>query len=150
MPKIISKDAFIVAGVTGDGSRTHECWEKYLKRCEKAPPENKLSEDGYEIRVYSVSECLCHVGVMVSKPGSDGDFACMELPASDYALFDVYVANGYDSKNAVMDGWLAENEEGYRQRLLDGKPYIVEYYGERFHGNEAGSVVEMQIPVEKS
>jgi predicted transcriptional regulator YdeE len=33
--------------------------------------------------------------------------------------------------------------------LLDGKHFCVEYYDERFNGEESGSIVEIWIPVGK-
>ena len=48
-----------------------------------------------------------------------------------------------------MDEWLASNEEGYSEKLLNGKNYCVEYYDERFSGEESGAIVEIWIPIEK-
>jgi predicted transcriptional regulator YdeE len=48
-----------------------------------------------------------------------------------------------------MNEWLKSNQEGYSERLIDGKHYCVEYYDERFKGNEAGSIVEIWVPIEK-
>jgi predicted transcriptional regulator YdeE len=73
----------------------------------------------------------------------------MELPPSQYASFDVYVANGYDSENSAMDEWLELNKDKYTQKLYDNNPYAVEFYDERFHGNDTGSIVEIWIPIEK-
>ena len=66
----------------------------------------------------------------------------MELPASHYASFDVYPARGYGSEKSAMDEWLANNDKGSSQRLLGGNPYMVEFYDERYKGNDdAGSIV---------
>ena len=72
------------------------------------------------------------------------------LPPSEYASFDVYVVNGYDSENNAMDEWLKTNQMGYTEKLLDGINYCVEYYDERFNGNETGSIVEIWYPITKS
>jgi predicted transcriptional regulator YdeE len=48
-----------------------------------------------------------------------------------------------------MQQWLDTNTEGYTERLLDGGHYVVEYYDERFHGEQADSIVEIWVPVEK-
>jgi predicted transcriptional regulator YdeE len=45
--------------------------------------------------------------------------------------------------------WLNENKQGYSERLLGTTHYCVEYYDERFHGSEAGSIVEIWVPIEK-
>jgi len=75
-------------------------------------------------------------------------YRVVELPASEYASFDVYVARGYDSENSAMNEWLANNDQKYRERLLDGKHYCVEFYDERFHGEEEDSIVEIWVPIE--
>ena len=48
-----------------------------------------------------------------------------------------------------MDDWLSSNNEGYTEKLLDNRHYCVEFYDERFKGEEAGSIVEIWVPVEK-
>jgi predicted transcriptional regulator YdeE len=73
----------------------------------------------------------------------------MKLPASNYAVFEVLVARGYNSANAVIDEWLETNRDKYRQRLIDGKPYAVEFYGERFKGDSEDSIVEIWVPIEE-
>ena len=79
----------------------------------------------------------------------DSAYTLLELPPCRYASFEVYVSNGYESENNAMDEWLASNEEGYSEKLLNGKNYCVEYYDERFSGEESGSIVEIWIPIEK-
>jgi len=80
----------------------------------------------------------------------DGVFSLMKLPASIYASFEVYVARGYDSENEAMDEWLEANRERYTQRKCDGKPYVVEFYDERFDGDSENSIVEIWVPIEKT
>jgi predicted transcriptional regulator YdeE len=113
------------------------------------PVKGKISENSYEIRVYDGEQCIVHVGYAVSSAGNDGGYSIFSVPASEYASFDVYVANGYDSENKAMDEWLETNGQGYTERLLGGKHYCVEFYDERFHGDESGSIVEIWVPVEK-
>jgi predicted transcriptional regulator YdeE len=90
-----------------------------------------------------------HVGFAVSDVPVDEAYTVLTLPASEYASFDVCVADGYDSENSAMDEWLKTNQQGYTERLLEGTHYCVEYYGERFHDSAPGSIVEIWIPVEK-
>jgi predicted transcriptional regulator YdeE len=150
-PRIIKRDKLIIAGVSGDGNKTGEVWYQFKQLTDDNAPENKLSDNGYEIRVYnSDGSCTVHVGCAVSDSKNPGSCALYELPASQYAVFDVYVANGYDSENNAMDEWLTTNNEGYKERLLpDDAHYCVEYYDERFNGEESGSIVEIWIPVIK-
>lgn len=107
--------------------------------------------NGYEVRVYESDKCTVHVGYSVSsKDNIDSAYSVFELPASKYASFDVYVSNGYESENNAMDEWLKTNGEGYSERRInENTHYCVEYYDERFSGNEANSIVEIWIPIEK-
>ena len=148
-PKIIKRDAMIIAGVSGDGNETGAVWESFMRIGAEKPLVNKLSDNGYEIRLYDGDACTVHVGYSVKDPAVADGYATYELPASEYASFDVYVANGYESENSAMDEWLKTNRQGYSERLLDGVHYCVEYYDERFNGNEAGSIVEIWVPVKK-
>lgn len=147
-PKIIKNEELIIAGITGDGRKTCEVWEQFSKLYEKIGIKNKLSDNSYEVRIYDGDQCTCHVGVSVSDDDVDSAFTLMRLPASVYAAFEVYVASGYDSENDAMDEWLEANKEKYSQRRINGLPYVVEYYDERFDGNSEDSIVEIWIPIE--
>ena len=145
-PKIIQKDALTIAGVSGDGNKTGEVWQAFEKL--NSQQAGKLSGNGYEIRMYDGGQCTVHVGFAVSAaPGEP--YELLTLPASEYAAFDIYVSRGYESENSAMSEWLRTNEQGYSERLLDGAHYCVEYYDERFNGSEAGSIVEIWIPIER-
>lgn len=148
-PKIIRKEKLLIAGITGDGNKTRELWQHFCELNEKIGFKNKLSENSYEVRIYDVNQCTCHVGVCVSSSEVDSAFTLLKLPASTYASFEVYVARGYDSENDAMDEWLEANKEKYKQRVIDGKPYVVEFYDERFNGDSEDSIVEIWIPIEK-
>jgi len=148
-PTIMKRGALIIAGVSGDGNQTGEVWSAFEKLSGENPLTNKLSDNGYEIRIYNGDVCTVHVGVAVSSKQTDPAYSLYELPASQYASFDVYVANGYDSENSAMDEWLASNSEGYSEKLLGSTHFCVEYYDERFNGSEAGSIVEIWIPIEQ-
>jgi len=148
-PKIIKREALLIAGVRGDGAKTGEVWQSFMALSEEKPLANKRSDNGYEVRLYEGGKCEVHVGLAVADGNADPAYSLMRLPASKYASFDVYVASGYDSENSAMDEWLADNDEGYAERLLGEAHYCVEYYDERFNGSEAGSIVEIWVPVEK-
>jgi len=148
-PNIIKRDAMIIAGTHGDGNKTREVWNTFEKLIEEKPLSSTLSANGYEIRIYDGDKCTVHVGYSVSNKEVDSAYSLFELPSSKYASFDVYVANGYESENNAMDEWLKTNDEGYSEKLLNGTlNYCVEYYDERFDGNEADSIVGIWVPVE--
>ena len=148
-PNIIKQDELMIAGVSGDGKQTGAVWNAFEKLSTEKPIENKLSDNGYEIRIYDGSICTVHVGVAVTDAQVDSSYTVFKLPESKYASFDVYVANGYDSENNAMVEWLETNGEGYTEKLLGSQHYCVEYYDERFKGNEAGSIVEIWVPIKK-
>lgn len=148
-PNIIKKNKLIIAGISGDGNKTGEIWQEFEKLCMDIEIPNKLSSNGYEIRIYSETDCIVHVGFAVLDENINTKLTTVTLPASQYASFDVYVSKGYESENNAMEEWLNTNGAGYSQRYLDGKPYVVEYYDERFYGNETGSIVEIWVPIEK-
>lgn len=148
-PNIIKRGALAIAGACGEGHKTGEVWERFMALSEEKPLTNKRSDNGYEVRVYENGKSTVHVGNDVSGGVLDPAYALMRLPASTYASFEVYVASGYESENSAMDEWLADNEEGYTERLLGGAHYCVEFYDDRFNGEEAGSIVEIWVPVEK-
>lgn len=148
-PKIIKRDSLTIAGVSGDGNKTGEVWETFMKLSNEKPIADKLSDNGYEIRLYENGKSIVHVGNAIKNNAASEIYSLYTLPASEYASFDVYIANGYESENNAMNEWLETNGEGYSERLLGDAHYCVEYYDDRFNGNEAGSIVEIWIPIKK-
>ena len=150
-PKIISKDTMNIAGLTGNGSDTGAVWGEFETQFAKHPFP-KADENGYEIRFYdgekpAASGKDTHVGFAANVQTADG-FTMVSLPPTEYVVFDVYVAKGYDSGNVEMDKWLSDNSAQYGQRMLEGVKYVVESYDERFNGgDEPDSVVEIWIPL---
>ena len=148
-PKITKRDALTIAGTFGDGNKTTEVWTAFEQLSNEKPLDNKLSDNGYEIRLYDNGASTVYTGYAVSGTPKDKSYSLYTLPTSEYAVFNVYVANGYESENNAMNEWLQTNEQGYTERLLGEAHYCVEYYDERFNGNEADSIVEIWIPIEK-
>jgi AraC-like DNA-binding protein/predicted transcriptional regulator YdeE len=148
-PNIIKKEKILIAGTSGDGNHTGEIWQDFIKLDAEKPLKNKISDNGYEIRLYKGDECTVHVGVEVTDDNVADGYSIFEIPDSTYASFDVYVARGYDSENKAMDEWLKNNDRGYKEKLMGDTQYVVEFYDERFHGNSEDSIVEIWVPVEK-
>jgi len=148
-PKIIKKEEINIAGVCGDGNKTAELWEEFSRKDENIGVKNKESNYGYEVRIYSDKHCECHVGASVSDVKGNEKFDLLTLPPNEYAVFEVFVTEGYDSQNEAMDEWLQNNPQGYVQAKYDGDPYVVEYYDERFNEDEPDSIVEIWVPITK-
>ncbi len=154
MEPIIKKQGrLLIAGTCGEGCKTAEVWAAFGKLSEEKPLQNALSDDGYEVRIYRGEEDetgIVYAGQAVSSREVDPAYTVIELPASKYASFDVYVADGYTSENSAMDEWLASNKEHYRQRpLKNGELYCVEFYSARYDGESKDSIVEIWVPIEK-
>jgi predicted transcriptional regulator YdeE len=147
-PKIISKDRFFITGFTGDGSKTGELWNDFDGKY-KTNPFPKVGDSGYEIRFWNkeLAGRDVHVGFLTDSEQNADRFTTLIIPTSEYAVFDVFVAKGYDSGNVEMDKWLEENSAILKNRDLDGNGFIIEYYGERFKdGNKPDSIVEFWVP----
>lgn len=153
-PNIITRGRLLIAGLSGDGNRTAEAWNGFEAMHKNGPLPNQTDENSYELRICHEGISTVHVGVAVKDKEVPHGYTVFELPTSKYASFDVYVENGYESENQAMNTWLETNAEGYRERLLtcaqfSGGNYCVEYYDHRFQGSEAGSIVEIWIPITK-
>lgn len=145
-PKIISKEKMMIAGIMGDGNQTGKLWDDFDKKAKEIEIANTIGQNGYEVRFYYDNKCDCFVGSAVSDENINRALAMLVLQPSEYAVFDVIVANGYDSENKTMNDWLKDNPEKYVQSMLDGKPYVVECFNERFKEG----IVEIWIPVHKN
>ena len=146
-PKIIKKDRLFITGLSGDGKKTGEVWNDFDKLY-KDNPFSKIGDEGYEVRFWQgKKENDVHVGFATESEQQINGFTSLALPATEYAVFDVFVAKGYDSGNAKMDKWLEDNSLLLKNRDIDGNGFIVEFYGERFMGGDSpDSIVEFWIP----
>jgi len=156
-PKIISKGRLFITGLSGNGSKTYEVWADFDSRYNKTPFP-KAEEAAYEVRFWESRfsgkipdpKKSVHVGFLTASAADGSEFSTLELPAAEYTVFDVYVANGYDSGNEEMEKWLADNAGVYRMLEFDGFKYVIECYNEKFKdGDKPDSVVEIWIPVAK-
>ena len=146
-PKIIEKDKLFIAGLTGDGTKTYELWN-VLDIKYNTNPFPKSDENGYEIRFFTneTKGKDIHVGFLGESEYTEG-YDIIIIPPSEYAVFDVYVANGYESGNEEMDKWLEDNSMLVKCREINGSEFIIEYYNERFKdGDKPDSIVEFWIP----
>jgi len=150
-PKIIKKDTLHIIGLTGDGGNTGEVWNEFDRRY-KENPFPKADENGYEIRFYDGEKSApqhgdIHVGFLTKSNEKMAGFDIAVIPATEYAIFDVYVAKGYDSGNAEMDNWLADNAMLLKGLEIKGNGFIIEHYNEKFKdGDKPDSIVEMWLP----
>lgn len=143
-PRIIEHDELTIVGFSGHGNRTKEIWEKFNDKYIKGKEFNNC----YEVRFYGKGLNKCHVGCNVKNNYSNLNYERVKLPASKYASFDIYVEKGYDSSNKIIDKWLMDNKDKYEQRYYNKNvSYVIEYYDEKFQGEESESIVEIWIPI---
>lgn len=99
-PNMIKKNKIILAGVSGDGNKTAEIWKRFIKLDEEYPLINKVSDDGYEVRIFdSTTEeekifIGCEINENVKTKADCGVYEFFKIPSSEYAPFDVYVEDG--------------------------------------------------------
>ncbi len=150
-PKIIRKGELIIAGVSGDGANTSELWQEYMRLESEAPLKNKKEDSGYELRIYDDNDnCECWIGQNVKGVINDENYSSIKLADVLYAVFEIYPAKGYDSQNKAIDKWLVDNKNRYEHLKKDGKHYVIEYYDDRYKGDDnIESIVEIWIPVIK-
>ena len=158
-PKIIKSDKIYISGLTGDGAQTLKVWTDFDNHFARNPF-RKAEESGYEIRFWQnrrtgrepAPDKSVHVGFRTeNEPDAcTADYTTIELPAAEYAVFEVYVAKGYDSGNEEMEKWLDDNKSLYVMREFDGYEYVVECYNEKFKGGgQPDSVVEIWLPLSR-
>jgi predicted transcriptional regulator YdeE len=150
-PRILKKEAFLIAGIAGSGDETAKVWETYMKLEKVSPLKNQVGEVGYEVRLYPADgPGKIHVGVQVKNASVPKEYKLFFVPAATYAEFDIYPAKGYESSNAVMSKWLEDNAGTYKPALADGMHYGIEVYDQRFKGNDnPESVVGFLEPLVK-
>ena len=149
-PKIVKKDALIIACTTGDVRYigTPEIWQNFKQLSQKTPLTNKICENDYEVRTNIVTNGeeieIVYTGSVVSSENVDPAYTLFMLPASNYIVYDVIHGNDRE----VMYDWLETRCE-YRERLFDGARYLISNLDERYTGDIDGSIVEYWIPIEK-
>jgi len=155
-PRMIKKNKMILAGISGKENETAEIWKRFMNLDKEYPLANKVSDDGYEVRIFNDVTGIvkvfvgCEIEKDVEQKVDYGIYECLELPTSEYASFDVYVQDGYDSENNAMSEWLDTNERGYIENSFEGKSYCIEHYDARFNGDAEESIVEIWVPVKKA
>jgi predicted transcriptional regulator YdeE len=148
-PKIITKKAFLIAGVPGSGDETAKVWQTYMKLEKVSPLKNQVGEVGYEVRMYPAEgPGKIFIGVQVKDAGVPPEYKVFYVPAATYAEFEIYPSKGYESSNDEMSKWLEDNAGSYKEALLDGMHYGIEVYDKRFKGDkDPTSVVSIWVPI---
>jgi AraC-like DNA-binding protein/predicted transcriptional regulator YdeE len=155
-PKIIKKEALIIAGTKGDVRyiKTPEIWQNFEQLSKEKQLTNKISENGYEIRTNVITNGeeieIVYTGSAVSSEDVDPAYVLYKIPASKYIVFDVIIRSpdDYGGTRDAMYDWLKTHHE-YKERVFDGVSYLISTLDDRYTGEIDGSIYEEWIPVEK-
>jgi predicted transcriptional regulator YdeE len=150
-PAIISKKKLLVAGITAAGNETAKAWQDFMQITKTVPLQNRANEDGYEVRFYSnQSGAVVHAGACVKSLKVPPQYRVVTLPASLYAEFIIFPANGYTSSNAAIQKWLSQSKE-YKQHNSGDKAFSILVYDKRYKGEtDPASQVACWVPLEMS
>lgn len=147
-PGIIKVDSIKLVGTYGSGGETAKVYDNFESSFGVNPFASMYTK-GYEVRLYDGTNAASRddlfVGILSDEYGGEAALTPLVLPASNYAVFEVHVSNGYDSENATMDKWLSDHAARYGQRELDGLNYSVLVYDERFRNTDP--VIEVWLPI---
>lgn len=114
-PNMIKKNKIILAGVSGDGNKTAEIWKRFIELDEEYTLMNKVSDDGYDVRIFDSTTgeekifVGCEIKESVETKADYGVYELFKIPSSEYASFDVYVEDGYESENnaeSIVEIWI--------------------------------------------
>jgi AraC family transcriptional regulator len=150
-PKIISKDAFIVAGLThrgkADGEKISELWGKFFARCGelqgvRAPDVSFGVMADYD---EATEEFDYIAGVEVaSGENLPQGFVATRFRPSEWAVFTTTLPDMGQAYGFIYGAWLPES--GYQH----GPAPEFELYGPTFDPSKPESPVDIYIPIVKA
>jgi predicted transcriptional regulator YdeE len=149
----IHRDRLFIVGLSGNGSEIGKVWNEFKKLYDKEPFK-RMDENGYAIHFSDKKDMLnsnmdIHVGFSSSNEKIIG-FSTIVLPATEYAVFDILAAKGYDSENEEIKKWYLHcGGAYYLPQEIGGKKFVVECYNDKFKGGDKeDSIVEIWIPIQ--
>ena len=152
-PKIIKMDKRYIIGLFGQRSKQGGLWKEINERYAENPF-NKT--DKYDCSIYFWGKNPVAGKNIFFGFESDGAaevdadvFTKIELPACEWAIFEVKPAQWWKVGDKEVEGWIANNET-YRWRKFNGAVYQLEYYKEKFKGaRDPDSLMEVWYPLER-
>lgn len=76
-------------------------------------------------------------------------FDTIEIPACEWAIFEVKPSKWWKSGDSEVEGWIANNEK-YNWRKYDGSIFQFEYFKEKYKGSRSpDSLMEVWYPLEE-
>lgn len=150
-PEIIKMDNRYIVGLFGSRSKQGELWSDFDERYAKNP---FAKADEYKCSIYFWGKNPkpnknIFFGFESGSAAEDGMFDTIELPACEWAVFEVKPARWWAAGDKDVEGWIAKHEK-YRWRTYNGAVYQLEYYKEKFKGaDDPDSLMEVWYPLEE-
>ena len=155
-PKIIKMEKRRIIGLFGQRSKQSKLWADFDERYAKAPF-NKT--DPYKCSIYFWGNPILEkypkshrknifFGYESDSPVNDAVFDIIELPACEWAIFEVEPAKWWKVGDKKVEGWIEKNAI-YNWRKYGGAVYQLEYYKEKFKGaDDPDSLMEVWYPLD--
>jgi len=148
-PKIIKMNKLFITGLYGNVKKQTELQDRLNKQYAKTPFAKK---NKYQTQMYfwgsKDPDKQAFYGFESASTEDSGAFTIIELPACEWAIFEVNTAKWWDSGDKEIEGWIADNPK-YRWRKFDGSIYQLEYWKEKFNGIHPDSMTEVWYPLEE-
>jgi len=148
-PKIIKMEKRYITGLFGNIDNQGEIWKKIKKFYAKKP---FVKFDKYDCHIYlwdmPDKEKTVFFGYETEGAIAGDDFVTIEIPACEWAIFEVKPAKWWKSGDKEVESWIADNEK-YNWRTYEGSIFQFEYYKEKFKGGKnPDSRMEVWYPLE--
>lgn len=150
-PKIVKLDKRYIVGLFGNRSKQSELWKDFDELYAKEP---FTKADEYKCSIYfwgknPIPNKNIFFGFESGSSADGNPFDTIEIPACEWAVFEVNPAKWWVSGDKKVEGWVANNT-AYHWRNYNGAVYQLEYYKEKFKGGrDPDSLMEVWYPLEK-
>lgn len=147
-PKFIKKDELIVVGQRGSSYETGAIWQKFLDLYDKFGIFEQISKNElYKVRLINGKKFDVHFGMLTANKRQSPFYKMLNIPAFEYAVFEVALAKGYDEQIVEIEEWI-KNDEKYEQGRIEGTRFLIEHYGVKYKEDDFdNSVIEIMMPI---
>ncbi|MCL2378457.1 MAG: GyrI-like domain-containing protein [Defluviitaleaceae bacterium] len=146
--KIVKMDKFFIAGLYGHIKKQTELQNRLNEQYANTPFQKKSK---YQVQIYfwgnKDPDKQAFYGFEVDPSEDSEALTILELPACEWAVFEVNTAEWWDTGDKEVEGWIKDNPN-YHWRKFDGSVYQLEYWKEKFNGIHPDSVSEVWYPLE--
>jgi len=148
-PKIVKMDKFFIAGLYGHIKKQTELQDRLNEQYAKTPFPKKSK---YQTQMYywgkRKPDKQVFYGFEIDPAEDNEGFPLIELPACEWAVFEVNTAKWWDTGDKEVESWIVDNPN-YLWRKHEGSIFLLEYWKEKFNDAHPDSVTEVWYPLEK-